>query len=82
MRKKEIAVCNIDSHLISTKQFENPCRIQIHFKIKNESKRGAFVYRNGLNYRNGLIYVTLLVIVLHFICTEWSTEAKESRTYE
>ena len=56
------------------------------FHNSEEYQGGGFVYRNGLE-RTELtewttrmdLYKWLLVLLMHFICTEWHTEATESR---
>ena len=54
-----------------------------------EIRRGAFVYRNGPEWAElpewttGMdFYMWLLVLVMHDMCTEWPTDATESREYE
>ena len=40
--------------------------------------------RNGLNYRKDTgkdFYIWLRVLLMHFICTEWHTEAIENSKY-
>ena len=57
--------------------------------MSESTRTGAFVYWNGPEWTElpelttGMdFYMWLLVLLMHFICTEWHTEATKSIKYE